>query len=101
MSHQLSQRAWAYSQTQPIWPSECGLALKSPLASMEEPEDPAGLANMAVLQRVSQRCSGSRLERGPGVSDSPPSPPLPDRRPQPLPGASLSCCRHLSLQPLS
>lgn len=29
----------AHSQTWPIWPSDCGLALKSHLASMEEPED--------------------------------------------------------------
>lgn len=59
MSHQLSQRAWAHSQNWPIWPSECALALESHLASMEEPEDPAGPANMAVQQWVSRRCPGS------------------------------------------
>lgn len=40
--------AQAHSQTWPIWPSDCGLALKSHLASMEEPEDPAGPADMAI-----------------------------------------------------
>lgn len=96
MSHQLSQRARAHSQTWPIWPSDCGLALKSHLASMEEPEDLAGPANMAVQQRVSRRCPGRHPERGPGVSVSPHSPALPDHRPQPLypvPGAFPSCCR--------
>lgn len=60
MSHQLSQRAQAHSQTRSIWPSEW-TALKSHLASLQESEDPAAPADIAVWQRSAGGAQGTPL----------------------------------------